>query len=366
LYSKIISPIKDGKAERRPIVFHNKGSALRLGNYLEKELDYSATPDGKIFFNQNGEFTKNEMVDAIDNNVKGLRAEDDKFYSLVLSPSKNELEHIGNDTQKLKDYTIACMENYAENFNILSKNGEQKPLNLKDLVWFANIEQHRTYKGNDAEVKQGIKKQGEPKEGLQTHVHITVSARDKAMKITLNPRTNDKSRFSILKWSEKNQATFDKQFGFDSPKKSFENHQKQRWNRVQSVENMLSNWQKKLGISDKEIHRVRQIAILKDYSSDFRNNLKEIGKELKSESGTKTLKNEHFERLLNSKSDEKSFSVGFENNSFDLSNSYNQGYYFLKGAELAEADGKDLNGFFKKFSLQFRKRMQNIDKEISF
>ena len=36
------------------------------------------------------------MVKSIDTNVKGLTTDDDKFYSLVLSPSQAELEHIKN------------------------------------------------------------------------------------------------------------------------------------------------------------------------------------------------------------------------------------------------------------------------------
>ncbi len=113
MYSKIINPEKDGNAERRPTTFNNKGSSARLGNYLEKELDLAKTPNGKVFFNNEGSFTKDEMVKSIDTNVKGLTTNDDKFYSLVLSPSQKELEHIKNSPADLREFTTNCMENYG-------------------------------------------------------------------------------------------------------------------------------------------------------------------------------------------------------------------------------------------------------------
>lgn len=133
MYSKVINPEKDGK-----IAFNNKGSSARLGNYLEKELDLAKTPDGKLFFNNEGSFTKDEMVRSIDTNVKGLTADDDKFYSLVLSPSQAELEHINNNPEKLREFTTDFMENYAQNFTLKARDGSLKQLTEKDLVWFAN------------------------------------------------------------------------------------------------------------------------------------------------------------------------------------------------------------------------------------
>jgi hypothetical protein len=358
MYSKVINPEKDGR-----IAYNNKGSVARLGNYLEKELDLAKTPNGKVFFNSEGSFTKYEMVRSIDTNVKGLTADDDKFYSLVLSPSQAELEHIKNDASKLRAFTANCMENYAQNFNIKTKDGSLKKLSEKDLVWFANIEYDRTFKGDADEVKSGEKKQGERKEGLQTHIHITVSARDKSMKVTLNPRTKDKKRFSIIAWSERNQQTFDSKFGYDSPKKSFANQNKEAWDKVMSVERMLTTFEQKYGLPDADCIKIRSIAVAQDYSQDFRKNLKEIGKELKKVSGKNGLNSEQWERLGNSKPDERSQNMEQEKgNSFDLVGSFKQGFHFFKGAELAEADTQDLKGTFRKAGLHFRKRLQNVQK----
>ena len=363
MYSKVINPEKDGK-----IAFNNKGSSARLGNYLEKELDLAKTPDGKVFFNSDGSFTKDEMVKSIDTNVKGLTADDDKFYSLVLSPSQAELEHIKaerrpNNPQNLREFTADCMENYAQNFAIKTKDGSLNQLSEKDLVWFANIEYDRTFKGDADEVRSGEKKQSERKDGLQTHIHITVSARDKSMKVTLNPRTKDKRRFSIVAWSERNQQKFDSKFSYDSPKKSFSNPNKEAWNKVMSVERILTTFEKKYGLSDADSIKIRSIAVAQDYSQDFRSNLKEIGKELKKEGGKTGLKSDQWERLSNAKPDEQSQNMKQnQGSSFDFVSSFKQGFHFFKGAELAESDGKDLQGTFSKAGLHLRKRLKNVQK----
>nr|WP_299415503.1 DUF5712 family protein [uncultured Emticicia sp.] len=358
MYSKVINPEKNGR-----IAFNNKSSSARLGNYLEKELDLAKTPDGKVFFNSYGSFTKDEMVKNIDTNVKGLTANDDKFYSLVLSPSQAELEHIKNNPEKLREFTIDCMENYSQNFIIKAKDGSLKELSEKDLVWFANIEYDRIFKGDDDEVRRGEKKQGERKEGLQTHIHITVSARDKSMKVTLNPRTKDKRRFSIIAWSERNQQTFDSKFGYDSPKKSFTNQNKEAWNKVMSVERILTTFEKKYGLTDADTIKIRSMAVEKDYSQDFRVNLKVIGKELKKESDKNGLNSEQWERLANAKPDEQNHNMEKEKgSSFDFVSSFKQGFYFFKGAELAEIDGKDLKGIIRKAGIHLRKRRKNIQK----
>ena len=353
MYSKVINPEKDGK-----VAFSNKGSALRLGNYLEKELDVETNPEGKIFFNNHGDFTKEEMVAALDNNVKGLTAQDDKFYSLVLSPSQAELEHIGNDTQKLRAFTLACMENYAQNFQLKTRNGVTRNLTEKDLVWFANIEHDRTYKGDDPEVKSGVKKQGEAKEGLQTHIHITVSARDAGMKITLNPRTNDKNRFSILAFAEKNQKTFNEAFGYEGSQKiSFKNENKQGWNKVMAVEKQLITFEEKYGLPSSDCHHLRCLAIEKEYSPDFRTKLREVGQELKKNGAANGLSEQQWASLKQSEEQTPS-------PSFDLIASMQRSYQFFKGAEMSESDMQEMENSLHRAGSHLKKRVKRQQQHL--
>ena len=277
MYSKIINPAKHGN-----ITYNNKSSAARLGNYLGKELKNEEKIN--IFFNSEGDFDKKQMLESIDNNVKGLGIKDDKFHSLVIAPSAKELEHIGNDTQKMKAFTIACMEKYAVNFNLSTR----KKLSEKDLVWFATIHQNRAFKGTDVEVLNGTKKSGELKEGLQTHIHVVVSARDKEMKITLNPNTSNKNRFKMTDWFEANQKQFNLQFDF-KPEPRIARPQKDKtayfilW-----TEKKLEQLEK-LGITDKQISEIRNIAKDKNNSQDFRQNLSKIIKDLKAQNPSKNI-----------------------------------------------------------------------------
>ncbi|GAB2642314.1 hypothetical protein GCM10027035_40320 [Emticicia sediminis] len=278
MYSKIINPAKHGN-----VTYDNKSSAARLGNYLNKE-PLSKHEKG-LFFNAHGNFDKKQMIESIDSNVKGLTQKDDKFHSLVIAPSAKELEHIGNDHSKLKAFTIACMEKYAANFNISSG----KKLAEKDLVWYATIHQNRAYKGTDLEVLNGEKKSGDLKEGLQTHIHVIVSARDKKQKITLNPNTSNRNRFKMTTWFEANQRQFNQQFDFKPDPKEVSRPKDKTAYFILWTEKKLQQLEK-LGINDKQIAEIRNIAHSKNNSTDFRKNLSEIVKEVRANSKNKSLK----------------------------------------------------------------------------
>ena len=203
MYVKLINPATHGQA-----AYSNSGSSAQTLNYLKQE----AGRDGQeaAFFNSEEDgLSAQELMHDIDSNVKGLRAEDAKFYSLVISPSEDELAHIDNDEEKLKDYTRKVMEQYAQNFQL--KEGKQ--LNAEDIVWGATIHQERSYRGTDPEVTAGNARAGAQRPGLQTHVHIIVSARDAGQKITLNPGGR-RNRFDLMKWQAGAGRQFEKQFGY--------------------------------------------------------------------------------------------------------------------------------------------------------
>ena len=199
-----------GKASSKSgAVYDNKGSALRLVNYMEHEA-LEQGESGKYFSQDRDELAKEEVIERIDSNVKGLKKEDSKFYSLIISPSAAELAHIGSDEERLKAYTRKVMENYAANFNL---PGGHK-LESKNLVWYAIIHREREYSGTDVQVKEGRAKSGQRKEGDQTHIHIIVSRRDSGQKISLTP-TGPRARFPAQNWQEKNAADFQKMYGFE-------------------------------------------------------------------------------------------------------------------------------------------------------
>ena len=197
MYAKVINPKTNGR-----VVYNNAGSSQRCANYLVKEAKEAGGE--ATFFGAPGTAprTAAEVVEMLDGNVKGLGKDDPKFHSLVLSPSADELLKIGNDPKALESYTRNVMDLYAKNFTL--KNG--KELGEQNLVWAATIHQERKNRGTD----EGV--QGEKKEGLQTHIHVMVSARDADQKITLNP-LGKPDRFSRVQFQAEAVVQMEVQFG---------------------------------------------------------------------------------------------------------------------------------------------------------
>lgn len=203
MYVKLINPATHGKA-----AYTNSGSSAQTLNYLKHEA-VGEEQEARFFGADDDELSADELQRAIDTNVKGLRAGEARFYSLVLSPSEDELAHIGSDPEKLKEYTRQVMDQYAQNFKL--KGGQQ--LRSADLVWGGIIHEQRTHRGTDPEVVAGQARAGEQRAGLQSHVHIIVSARDRQQKISLNPGGR-KQRFDLTRWQVAAGRQFEQQFGY--------------------------------------------------------------------------------------------------------------------------------------------------------
>jgi hypothetical protein len=199
MYTKVINPAKHGRK-----VYANTGSVRRTTNYLEKEA--KANGQELAFFSgaEASKLSADKVVEMIDANHKGLRKEAAKFYSLVLSPSQDELAALGSGDQALQRYTRDVMDLYAKNFALR----DDRQLGEKDLVWAAARHQDRQRRGLD----KG--EQGDHKLGLQTHVHIIVSARDAAHHTTLNP-LGATNRFNRVTFYAKAEVQLEMQLGWD-------------------------------------------------------------------------------------------------------------------------------------------------------
>jgi hypothetical protein len=173
-----------------------------------------------------------EVVASVDANKKNLGQQDEKYYQVILSPSQGELDHIGNDKARLAAYTRAVMEQYAANFG--------KGIDSQDLVWFAKIEQGRSYSHQDRVVQTGDMARGQAKEGLQTHVHVIVSrtenlsryqegkqtgAIERKNPLKLSPATHHrhtsqgavKGGFDRTAFKQAAEEAFDREFNYDRP-----------------------------------------------------------------------------------------------------------------------------------------------------
>lgn len=213
----------------------NTGSCHDLVRYLEKE-----TGEGQRFFSHTEQdISPERVIMDIDGNKKALGANDAKFFMLSLNPSQSEQMHlIGRKVddfkeltpqekkevfQKLEAFTRSAMDEYALNFGRDNIRGGQ------DLMYYARVETERAYHPEDEEVKQGIARIGEPKPGLNLHVHVIVSRKSLDGKVKLSPgaksagntwelegRGTVKRGFSHEGWKVRVQECFNRKFDYQA------------------------------------------------------------------------------------------------------------------------------------------------------
>lgn len=217
MYVKVINPKKHGKTE-----YNNSGSCSQLVNYLSKE-DKDKGIERELYFNHDSDrISSLEVIQSIDNNCPNIEKTEAKFYSLVVSPRPDEMEHLKNDPNRLKEYVRDTMDIYAQNFN--KKDGTSKSLKGQDLIYYAKLEENRYYKGTDEAVTKGQAKQGDPLPGDNTHVHIIVSRKDKTKEIKLSPLVNSKKLFSREDFKMKSCKHFDENYLYKGSGKELEKH----------------------------------------------------------------------------------------------------------------------------------------------
>ena len=253
---------------RQELGSNYSGSARDFVNYLEKENKGKAKEEQELFFNQTeNDIEADRVIAEIDANTSKLSKRDPKFYSIMVSPSQGELEHIGDSPEKLKQYTRELMKSYAASFY------RGKEVTVKDVLYFAKLERERTYSQKDKAVQENQayanrilelqhkvraieegreqgdmgklqeriqKLEGEApyrqngkrivpgmaKEGHQSHIHIIVSRKDVTNSHSLSPgskfRTSEttlngekvKQGFDRDQFYRTAEKTFDKQFGY--------------------------------------------------------------------------------------------------------------------------------------------------------
>jgi len=219
----------------------NEGSCHDLVEYLSKEEGGWEKSQG-FFSAEQDCLTALQAEALVDGNTQGIHKWEDKFYMLTLNPSEQELQTLvfeltgrpgitnfdylsAEEKEKvfdaLKDFTRACMDRYAWNFN---REGIETG---DDLVYFARIETERHCQGTDKDVLDGKAKSGDRKPGLQLHVHVCVSRRGREGKM-LNPMgkpckkefQRDKSipgRFNRKAWIYQNAQSFYAMYGYTDP-----------------------------------------------------------------------------------------------------------------------------------------------------
>jgi hypothetical protein len=204
----------------------NKGSSSGLVHYLEKENRLDKKNEPEYWFNgREVKIDSYNVMKTIDSNIAKLGKADAKFFLVNISPSQKEIaflrEQYGDDGVKdqLKGFAVRVMDAYAQNFKREGVDSHE------DLVWFAKLENYRYYNYTDPEVKQGIKKRGDRKEGEQLHVQVIVSRKDATNTIKLSPMNTSRGRneehskkmgqFDRVAFKQCGETLFDELFEFD-------------------------------------------------------------------------------------------------------------------------------------------------------
>ena len=196
-------------------VYANTGSCSDVVSYLQHEdaerLQAGLTPEP--FFNQEqNRISPKEVTNKIDNNRKGLKAKEAKFYVITVAPSREELRKMGATKEEqaaaMKEYIrTEVMPKYAEGFN--------KGLKADDLEFYGKIHFER-----------------HEKDGEDLHAHIIVSHKTKNNGKSISPMTNHTGKkntgaaqggFNRKEWYSSCEKAFDKRFKNERDiKESFE------------------------------------------------------------------------------------------------------------------------------------------------
>lgn len=187
-------------------VYGNIGSCENLVDYLQRE-DFKSIHEGRqieYFFNQKEDKVElHEVIYQIDNNRKGLKAKEAKFYIIIVAPSIKETIQMGVTEQELsrsmRDYIRKeVMPRYADGFN--------KGIKTDDLVYFAKIHH-----------------QCNERCGEDFYAHIIVSHKTKNNGKSISPNTNHtgkkntgvvKSGFDRKEWYQGCEQGFDTLFQY--------------------------------------------------------------------------------------------------------------------------------------------------------
>lgn len=180
---------------------------LLIPNCLRSNLFYSPLAALELYVN----IYKSKVIKDIDANIGQLLKTDAKFYAIHVSPSKKEIQAMGNTEQEqaeaMKRYIREVfIPEYAKNFN--------KELSATEIKFYGKIHFDRSRSNNE----------------LNIHCHLIVSRKDQVNKKKLSPLTNHKNTkngiikggFDRVNLFLQLEQGFDKLFNYNrQPKESF-------------------------------------------------------------------------------------------------------------------------------------------------
>lgn len=198
---------------------NNTGSASAFVNYLGKEDEKSK----EEWFNLNrDECHPSEVRAAIDRDHQGIGKSEGKFATGSINPTEEEWKALGkNDEERLENFKAWVQKDFsqefADNFKKLDKEGNEVKIEPQNVKMYYKVEHDRYYTGRDDEVKKGIKQQGDPKDGFNTHCHFIVARKTVDGKNRISPTTNNRKEFDRNYLINRVEQSFDHRTGYERP-----------------------------------------------------------------------------------------------------------------------------------------------------
>lgn len=217
----------------------NRESCEKYIRCLSKENEY-------FFSSDRDDITVEEAIRMIDDHSKyKMTKEDAKWYAPMYAFSEKEsqeivkkvLGRVVKDIKELSSEEIHLLKKeiikYGRQFqDVMAENFNKKELGIvsgKDLVYVGVVEISRKYEGDDIEVRKGLKKVREKKDGLNIHIHLVQSRRaNNAKRSKISPMAKQKEAKSVLGGS----------IGFD--RNNFTNKIEQKFDEMLSYERDLT------------------------------------------------------------------------------------------------------------------------------
>lgn len=201
---------------------NNTGSAAGFVRYMEKQNELAAeqgrSPE-EWFSPERERVHPAEVRRSIDLDHQGIGKLEGKFATGSISPTAEEWQALGSsEAERVANFKKWVQEDftreYAANFHKLDKAGQRIAIAPEDVKIYYKIEFERAYKGTDEAVRQGLKKQGELKEGFNVHCHLITARKSENGLHRIAPTTKNRKEFDRTALIRRTEKSFDLRTGY--------------------------------------------------------------------------------------------------------------------------------------------------------